>query len=142
MPILSKTDITYILNAPKSRIENDTNYAKYLLRTLIFVAERSNIKDRFHTALYCGQPARFLLVEMDKKQLYNGQTYDLEETIAEYNTLEDLSAACGKSVVSFYEETKDKIQIFLEFQVAPTPVPETPVDEELLNRRLEKETSW
>ena len=78
---------------------------------------------------------------MDKKQLYNGQTYDLEETIAEYNTLEDLSVACGKNVVAFYEETKDAIQIFLEFQVAP--VAETPVDEEaLLQRRYEKETSW
>jgi hypothetical protein len=110
---------------------------------LIFVAERSNIKDRFHTALYCGQPARFLLVEMDKKQLYNGQTYDLEETIAEYNTLEDLSTACGKHVISFYEETKEMIQIFLEFRETVPPMAEIPVDNEaLLQRRYEKETSW
>jgi hypothetical protein len=141
MPILSKSDITYILNASKTRVENDTNYSKYLLKTLVFIAEKACLKDRFFTALYNKKPAKFVLAEMDKKQLYNGQTYDLEETIAEYNTLEDLSVACGKNVVAFYEETKDAIQIFLEFQVAP--VAETPVDEEaLLQRRYEKETSW
>jgi hypothetical protein len=82
-----------------------------------------------------------MLTELDKKQVYNGQTYDLEEIISEFNTLEDLSTACGKHVISFYEETKETLQIFLEFQVTAPPV-ETPVDEDLLNRRLEKETSW
>lgn len=140
MPILSKTDITYILSAPKARIENDTGYAKYLLKTLIFISEKACLKDRFFTALYNKQSAKFVLAEMDKKQVYNGQTYDLEETIAEYNTLEDLSVACGKNVVAFYEETKEMIQIILEFQV--TPVAETPVDEAIQQRRYEKETSW
>jgi hypothetical protein len=141
MPILSKSDITYILSAPKIRIENDAAYAKYLLKTLIFVAEKAGLKDRFFRALYNLETAKLLLVDMDKKQLYNGQTYDLEEIISEFNTLEDLSTACGKHVISFYEESPHAIHIFLEFQVTAPPV-ETPVDEDLLDRRLEKETSW
>ena len=141
MPILSKSDITYILSAPKIRIENDAAYAKYLLKTLIFVAEKASLRDRFFKSLYNLEPARLMLVEMDKKPVYNGQTYDLEEIISEFNTLEDLSTACGKHVISFYEETKELLQIFLEFQVTPPPV-ETPIDEDLLDRRLEKETSW
>jgi hypothetical protein len=141
MPILSKSDITYILSAPKIRIENDAAYAKYLLKTLVFVAEKACLKDRFFRALYNLEPAKLLLVDMDKKQVYNGQTYDLEEIISEFNTLEDLSTACGKHVISFYEESAHALHIFLEFQVTVPPV-ETPVDEDLLNRRLEKETSW
>ena len=141
MPILSKSDITYILSAPKIRIENDAAYAKYLLKTLTFLAEKASLRDRFFKSLYNLEPARLMLVEMDKKPVYNGQTYDLEEIISEFNTLEDLSTACGKHVISFYEETKELLQIFLEFQVTPPPV-ETPVDEDLLDRRLEKETSW
>ena len=141
MPILSKSDITYILSAPKIRIENDAAYAKYLLKTLTFLAEKASLRDRFFKSLYNLEPARLMLVEMDKKPVYNGQTYDLEEIISEFNTLEDLSTACGKHVISFYEETKELLQIFLEFQVTPPPV-ETPIDEDLLDRRLEKETSW
>ena len=141
MPILSKSDITYILSAPKIRIENDAAYAKYLLKTLTFLAEKASLRDRFFKSLYNLEPARLMLVEMDKKPVYNGQIYDLEEIISEFNTLEDLSTACGKHVISFYEETKELLQIFLEFQVTPPPV-ETPVDEDLLDRRLEKETSW
>ena len=141
MPILSKSDITYILSAPKIRIENDAAYAKYLLKTLTFHAEKASLRDRFFKSLYNLEPARLMLVEMDKKPVYNGQTYDLEEIISEFNTLEDLSTACGKHVISFYEETKELLQIFLEFQVTPPPV-ETPIDEDLLDRRLEKETSW
>jgi hypothetical protein len=141
MPILSKSDITYILSAPKIRIENDAAYAKYLLKTLIFVSEKSNLKDKFFKSLYNLEPARFMLVDMDKKQLYNGQTYDLEETISEFNTLEDLSIACGKHVISFYEATKETLQIFLEFQVETAPEA-APADEALLQRRYEKETSW
>ena len=141
MPILSKSDITYILSAPKIRIENDAAYAKYLLKTLVFVAEKAGLKDRFFRALYNLEPAKLLLVDMDKKPVYNGQTYDLEEIISEFNTLEDLSTACGKHVISFYEESPHAIHIFLEFQVTAPPV-ETPVDEDLLDRRLEKETSW
>ena len=141
MPILSKSDITYILSAPKIRIENDAAYAKYLLKTLIFVAEKASLKDRFFRALYNLEPARFMLTELGKKPVYNGQTYDLEEIISEFNTLEDLSTACGKHVISFYEESPHAIHIFLEFQVTAPPV-ETPVDEDLLDRRLEKETSW
>jgi hypothetical protein len=141
MPILSKSDITYILSAPKIRIENDAAYAKYLLKTLVFVAEKASLRDRFFRSLYNLEPARLMLVEMDIKPVYNGQTYDLEEIISEFNTLEDLSTACGKHVISFYEVTKELLQIFLEFQVTPPPV-ETPIDEDLLDRRLEKETSW
>jgi hypothetical protein len=141
MPILSKSDITYILSAPKIRIENDAAYAKYLLKTLIFVAEKAGLKDRFFRALYNLEPAKLLLVDMDKKQLYNGQTYDLEEIISEFNTLEDLSTACGKHVISFYEESPHALHIFLEFQVQATP-DAVPVDESILERRLEKETSW
>ena len=141
MPILSKSDITYILSAPKIRIENDAAYAKYLLKTLTFHAEKASLRDRFFRSLYNLEPARLMLVEMDKKPVYNGQTYDLEEIISEFNTLEDLSTACGKHVISFYEVTKEILQIFLEFQVTPPHV-ETPIDEDLLDRRLEKETSW
>jgi hypothetical protein len=141
MPILSKSDITYILSAPKIRIENDAAYAKYLLKTLIFVAEKAGLKEKFFVALYALKPARFMLTELDKKQVYNGQTYDLEEIISEFNTLEDLSTACGKHVISFYEETKETIHIFLEFQVQTAPEA-VPVDEALSERRLEKETSW
>ena len=141
MPILSKSDITYILSAPKIRIENDAAYAKYLLKTLIFVAEKAGLKDRFFRSLYNLEPAKLLLVDMDKKQLYNGQTYDLEEIISEFNTLEDLSTACGKHVISFYEESAHALHIFLEFQVQATSEA-VPVDESLSERRLEKETSW
>jgi hypothetical protein len=141
MPILSKSDITYILSAPKIRIENDAAYAKYLLKTLTFLAEKASLRDKFFKSLYNLEPARFMLVDMDKEPVYNGQTYDLEEIISEFNTLEDLSTACGKHVISFYEVTKETLQIFLEFQVQTAPEA-VPVDEALSERRLEKETSW
>jgi hypothetical protein len=151
-PILSSSDIDSILRAPNDAINDRVKYAHILHANLIETARASDLRKRFWEARYHGRSTRFLLTRIPSDaNLHNGTQISTEDLINDQSILDWLEKSCGKYVQATYEteEGGHWILIYLEF-VPPTSVlnPEEvmhatiPVSEEILMRRLEKETSW
>jgi len=135
-PILSDNDIRYIVNAELDAASDLEEVAEDLYVNLIAVAKSMNLRKRFYDAIYNRRPTIF--------QIYQTPILHANQSVAlamiNHDVLRRFSEACGKGVHASYMIENRALNIYIEFN-PPEPVAVSN-DEVLLERRLEKETSW
>ena len=135
-PILSDSDIRYIVNAQMDAAHDLEDLAEHLYVKLLGLAKSSDLRRRFYEDLYHKRSTFFMIYQTPV--MTDNRSVAL--AMINHDILRRFSEACGKGIHASYMIEHRMLNIYLEF-VPPTPVA-TSNDDALLERRLEKETSW
>jgi hypothetical protein len=138
--ILSDSDIHFIMNAEVDAASDLEEVAEELYMTLIGVANAVNLRKRFYDAVYHKRSTLFQIYQTPVLHTKTDHAVSVVLAMINYDVLRRFSEACGKGVHASYNVEKFNLNIYLEF--TPPEVVNIETADDVLERRLEKETSW
>ena len=140
--ILSDNDIRYIMNAELDAASDLQDVAEDLYVTLLAVAKATNLRKRFYEAMYHKRSTFFQLYQTPVIHRIGENSVSIVLAMINHDVLHRFSEMCGKGVHASYSVEKYNLNIFVEFLPLSAEDVEKKTAEALLERRLEKETSW